>query len=122
VVERMVAKPGSGEYGRLTVMLAPHVRIARLFDVGPGAFQPPPRVWSSVARLDVRAEPAFAVDERFGALVAAAFSRRRKTLRNALRGYVDEGAMRAAGVDPDARPETLAPEQFGALANSAARL
>jgi 16S rRNA (adenine1518-N6/adenine1519-N6)-dimethyltransferase len=122
VVERMVAKPGSAEYGRLTVMLAPRVRIARLFDVGPGAFQPPPRVWSSVARLDVRAEPAFPVDERFGVLVAAAFSRRRKTLRNALRGHLDEGTMRAAGVDPDARPETLAPEQFGALANSAARL
>ncbi|MGH8308269.1 MAG: 16S rRNA (adenine(1518)-N(6)/adenine(1519)-N(6))-dimethyltransferase RsmA [Steroidobacteraceae bacterium] len=122
VVDRMVARPGTAEYGRLTVMLAPWVRIERLFDVGPGAFQPPPRVWSAVVRLTVRREPAFAVDARFGAIVAAAFSKRRKTLRNALRGHVEEHAMCAAGIDPGARPETLTPEQFGALANSAGRL
>jgi 16S rRNA (adenine1518-N6/adenine1519-N6)-dimethyltransferase len=122
VVDRMIARPGSAHYGRLTVMLAPWVNVERLFDVGPGAFQPPPRVWSSIARLTVWREPAFAVDERFAALVAAAFAQRRKTLRNSLRGRLDEHAMRAAGVDPGARPETLKPEQFAALANSAARL
>jgi 16S rRNA (adenine1518-N6/adenine1519-N6)-dimethyltransferase len=122
VVDRMVAEPGTAEYGRLTVMLAPWTRIEKLFDVGPGAFQPPPRVWSAVARLTTRALPAFPVDERFGTVVAAAFSKRRKTLRNALRGHVDEDAMRALGVDPGARPETLTPEQFGALAYAAARL
>ncbi|HKZ73885.1 MAG TPA: 16S rRNA (adenine(1518)-N(6)/adenine(1519)-N(6))-dimethyltransferase RsmA [Steroidobacteraceae bacterium] len=122
VVDRMVARPGTPEYGRLTVMLAPWVTIERLFDVGPGAFQPPPRVWSAVARVNVRPEPAFAVGARFAPLVAAAFSQRRKTLRNALRAHVDEHTMRAAGIDPGARPETLTPEQFGALANSAARL
>ncbi|MGH8227954.1 MAG: 16S rRNA (adenine(1518)-N(6)/adenine(1519)-N(6))-dimethyltransferase RsmA, partial [Steroidobacteraceae bacterium] len=56
VVARITAKPGTGEYGRLTVMLAPRVRAERLFDVGPGAFQPPPKVWSSVARLEVLQE------------------------------------------------------------------
>ena len=65
VVERMAAAPGTSDYGRLTVMLAPWVRVEQLFDVGPGAFKPPPRVWSAVARLTVRAQPAFAVSPQF---------------------------------------------------------
>jgi 16S rRNA (adenine1518-N6/adenine1519-N6)-dimethyltransferase len=122
VVDRMVATPGTGEYGRLTVMLAPWTRIERLFEIGAGAFQPPPRVRSAVARVRVRTEAAFAVDERFPLVVAAAFSHRRKTLRNALRDLVPATAMSAAGIDPAARPETLTPAQFALLANSAARL
>jgi 16S rRNA (adenine1518-N6/adenine1519-N6)-dimethyltransferase len=97
-------------------MLAPWVEAQLLFDVGPGAFHPPPRVWSSVARLTMRAEPAFAVDARYGRVVAAAFSQRRKTLRNALRTQLDATAMESCGIDPGARPETLSPAQFGALA------
>ena len=58
VVDRMAAEPGSDAYGRLTVMLAPRLDVQWLFDVGPGAFQPPPRVWSAVARLVVRPTPA----------------------------------------------------------------
>lgn len=122
VVDRMVAAPGTGEYGRLTVMLAPWTQIDRLFEIGPGAFQPPPRVRSAVARVRMRALPAFAVDERFSRVVAAAFSQRRKTLRNSLRDLVPEPAIRAAGIDPAARPETLTPAQFALLANSAGRL
>ncbi|GMU68212.1 MAG: ribosomal RNA small subunit methyltransferase A [Steroidobacteraceae bacterium] len=121
VVERMAAAPGSGEYGRLTVMLAPWVRIEKLFDVGPGAFQPPPAVWSAVARLVVRAAPAFEVPPAFAAIVAQAFSARRKTLRNALRRSLDAAAIEAAGVDPGARPETVPPEGFAALARAASR-
>jgi len=116
VVERLAAAPGSGEYGRLTVMLAPWFAIEHLFDVGPGAFQPPPRVWSAVARLRVLAAPRFAVPATYGELVARAFMQRRKTLRNSLRGLVAAGAWVEAGVDPGARPETLRPEQFAALA------
>jgi 16S rRNA (adenine1518-N6/adenine1519-N6)-dimethyltransferase len=116
VVERMAAAPGSGEYGRLTVMLAPWFDIDHLFDVGPGAFQPPPRVWSAVARLDVREQPRFALPAAFAEVVARAFSQRRKTLRNSLRGLVPEGAWHATGVDPQARAETLEPEQFALLA------
>jgi 16S rRNA (adenine1518-N6/adenine1519-N6)-dimethyltransferase len=122
VVDRMIAAPGTGEYGRLTVMLAPWTQIERLFEIGPGAFQPPPRIRSAVARIRVRPEPAFAVDERFAGVVAAAFSQRRKTLRNALRSLIPEPEIRAAGIDPAARPETLTPAQFALLANSAARL
>ena len=116
VVDRIIAPPGGGDYGRLTVMLAPWVEPARLFDIGPGAFSPPPRVWSSMLRLTVRPEPAFAVDGRFAILVAAAFSQRRKTLRNAIRNQLDAATIAACGVDPGARPETISPQQFAELA------
>ena len=116
VIERMAAAPGDAAYGRLTVMLAPWVQVEPLFDVGPGAFQPPPRVWSAVARLTVRPAPRFPVHPRYAALVAAAFAHRRKTLRNALRGQVTAAQIERCGVDPAARPETLAPETFNALA------
>jgi 16S rRNA (adenine1518-N6/adenine1519-N6)-dimethyltransferase len=116
VIERIAAAPGSGEYGRLTVMLAPWFEAKHLFDVGPGAFTPAPRVWSAVARLRVRREPAFTVPPAFARTVSAAFSHRRKTLRNALRSVTDVEAIIAAGVDPSVRPETLTPAQFAAIA------
>jgi 16S rRNA (adenine1518-N6/adenine1519-N6)-dimethyltransferase len=116
VIERMAAVPGSHAYGRLTVMLAPRLQITHLFDVGPGAFQPPPRVWSAVARLEVLPQPRFSVPPLFATIVAAAFNHRRKTLRNSLRPHLDPEAFEACGVDPGARPETLAPAAFAALA------
>lgn len=116
VIERIAAAPGTSDYGRLTVMLAPWFEARHLFDVGPGAFTPPPRVWSAVARLTVRREPAFPVPRAFARTVSAAFSQRRKTLRNALRSLMDVEAIQAAGIDPTLRPETLSPEQFAALA------
>lgn len=116
VIERIAAPPGSGAYGRLTVMLAPWFETTHLFDVGPGAFSPPPRVWSAVARLKVRRSPAFALPPAFARTVSAAFSQRRKTLRNALRTLLDADDIIAAGIDPGARPETLAPVDFARLA------
>ena len=116
VIDRICAAPGSDDYGRLTVMLAPWVQAEHLFDVGPDAFRPAPRVWSAVARLTVREAPAFAVDDRYGRVVAAAFSQRRKTLRNGLRTLLDAEAIAACGIDPGARPEVLAPAAFAALA------
>ncbi|MGB6451831.1 MAG: 16S rRNA (adenine(1518)-N(6)/adenine(1519)-N(6))-dimethyltransferase RsmA [Steroidobacteraceae bacterium] len=121
VVARMTARPGTGEYGRLTVMLAPRARAERLFDIGPGAFQPPPKVWSSIVRLEVLREPAFAVAPDYGKVVAAAFAHRRKTLRNALRGLVSLEQIEACGLDPTVRPETLTPQAFNELARAAAR-
>lgn len=118
VVARMAAQPSDDDYGRLTVMLAPWVTVERLFDVGPGAFSPPPRVWSSVARLKVRPEPAFDVSPHFAAVVAAAFSHRRKTLRNALRSLVSLEQIERCGLDPGARPETFAPQAFNELAKT----
>jgi len=85
VVARMAAKPDGGDYGRLTVMLAARCAVERLFDVGPGAFRPPPKVHSSIVRLTPHQTPPFEVGDptRFAAVVAAAFGQRRKTLRNA---------------------------------------
>jgi 16S rRNA (adenine1518-N6/adenine1519-N6)-dimethyltransferase len=116
VIERMAARPGDPAYGRLTVMISPWVEVERLFDVGPGAFQPAPKVWSAVARLKVRPAPAFPLHPAFRAVVAAAFAHRRKTLRNALRGFVTAQQIESCGVDPSARPETVSPERLNAIA------
>lgn len=118
VVDRMAAQPGGKEYGRLTVMLAAYARIERVFDVGPGAFKPPPKVWSAIVRLRPSLEPRFGIgnDGALRALVTAAFSHRRKTLRNGLKGLLSPQDMEICGVDPQLRPETLAPAQFGRLA------
>ena len=109
VVERMAAVPGGKEYGRLTVMLAARCRVEHLFDIGPGAFRPPPKVHSAFVRLVPHAAPPFplASPARFARVVTQAFSHRRKTLKNALAGLVDEAVILAAGIDPKARPETL---------------
>jgi 16S rRNA (adenine1518-N6/adenine1519-N6)-dimethyltransferase len=114
----MAAAPGSGDYGRLTVMLAPHVRVEPLFDIGAGAFKPAPRVTSTFFALRPHAAPPFDVGDpaAYAAVVAAAFSKRRKTLRNSLGGLLDGAGIAAAGVDPGVRAETLAPAQFAALA------
>jgi 16S rRNA (adenine1518-N6/adenine1519-N6)-dimethyltransferase len=116
VVARLAARPGGRDYGRLTVMLAPAAEVERLFDVGPGAFQPPPRVWSAVVRLRMRPVPLFAVSPQYAAVVAAAFAQRRKTLRNALSQLLTREQISACGIDPAARPETLTPEGFNTLA------
>lgn len=121
VIDRMVAAPGSADYGRLTVMLAPWTHVEKLFDIGPGAFQPPPRVWSAVARVDIRNTPAFEVPPAYAELVLRAFSQRRKTLRNALRPILDAAAIEAAGIDPGARAEVVPPQGFAALARAASR-
>jgi 16S rRNA (adenine1518-N6/adenine1519-N6)-dimethyltransferase len=117
VVARMAAAPGGGDYGRLTVMLAPAVVVEPLFDIGAGAFKPPPQVTSTFFALRPHGEPPFQVGDPAGyaRVVLAAFTKRRKTLRNSLAGVLDAAAIAAAGVDPGARPETLAPHQFAAL-------
>jgi 16S rRNA (adenine1518-N6/adenine1519-N6)-dimethyltransferase len=118
VVARLAARPGGGDYGRLTVMLAPNAQVEPLFDVGPGAFQPPPRVWSALVRISMRVPPLFAVSPHYAAVVAAAFSHRRKTLRNALSQLLTRDEILACGLDPGARPETLTPQAFNTLAQA----
>ncbi|HLW24869.1 MAG TPA: 16S rRNA (adenine(1518)-N(6)/adenine(1519)-N(6))-dimethyltransferase RsmA [Steroidobacteraceae bacterium] len=118
VVARMTAPPGGKSYGRLTVMLAAYCEVRLLFEVGPGAFQPAPRVWSAVARLRPSLEPRFPLGDEavLRSVVTAAFSQRRKTLRNALKGLLSEAQVESCGIDPALRPETLAPADFGRLA------
>ena len=122
VVTRMAAAPGGKEYGRLTVTLAPWVRVEPLFDIGTGAFSPPPKVVSTFFALHPFERPPFELGDAdaYARVVAAAFSQRRKTLRNSLRPLLTPAQMAAAGVDATARPETLAPAQFAALARQLA--
>ena len=117
VVERMTARPGGKDYGRLTVMLAAAARCDALFDVGPGAFQPPPKVWSTVVRITPQS-PDFPIADpvKFGALVSHLFSMRRKTLGRALKGRITAERIAALDIDPMARPETLQPADFAKLA------
>ena len=120
VVDRMAAAPGSKVYGRLSVMLQAWCEVTSLFVVPPGAFRPPPKVDSAVARLVPR-DPATVgiVDPKhFAELVKAAFGQRRKTLRNALNGIVDEAGFAAAGVRSDLRAEQLDVADFIALSNA----
>lgn len=120
VVDRMVAAPGTADYGRLSVMLQYRFAMALAFRVPPGAFTPPPKVDSAIVRMQPLGEGRLAArdEARFGQVVAAAFSQRRKTLRNALRALVDEAAFDRAGVDPRRRGETLSVAEFVALADA----
>ena len=119
VVDRMAAGPGSKVYGRLSVMLQAWCRVTALFDVGPGAFRPPPKVDSAVVRLVPREPGSVGIDDpmRFAAIVRDAFGQRRKTLRNSVSKLVDEATIRAAGIDPQARAEQLGVADFVRLAN-----
>jgi 16S rRNA (adenine1518-N6/adenine1519-N6)-dimethyltransferase len=118
VVTRMTAAPGSKDYGRLTVMLAAWADIERCFDIGPGAFVPAPKVWSTFVRITPRATPRFVIadEARFASLVARLFSMRRKTIGRSLKDRAGAPAIAAAGIDPRARPEDLAPAEFARLA------
>ncbi len=120
VVERMAAAPGSKAYGRLSVMLQVFCQVEPLFDIGPGAFRPPPKVDSSFVRLTPHQDPPFTIQDIawFREIVTRAFSHRRKTLRNGLREVMNAEQITAAGIDPGIRAERLAIEDFVQLANS----
>ncbi|MGH8692331.1 MAG: 16S rRNA (adenine(1518)-N(6)/adenine(1519)-N(6))-dimethyltransferase RsmA [Burkholderiales bacterium] len=107
VVERMVARPSTPAYGRLSVSLQARFRMKKLFNVSRGAFRPPPKVESALVRMQPL-DWQLPVDEE---LLRKAFSARRKTLRNALPG-ID---FAAAGIDPGLRPENLSPEDYARL-------
>ena len=120
VVDRMAAAPGSRTYGRLSVMTQFHCEVTPLFDVPPESFSPVPRVCSSIVRL--RPWPQPPVDtgsfENLEKVVSAAFSMRRKTLRNSLRDVLSEAQILDAGIDPGQRAEQLGLPQFAALARA----
>ena len=119
VALRLAAGPGGRDYGRLGIMVQYRCMVEILFDVGAGAFSPPPKVTSSFIRLIPRAVPAAKVNSEvnFKQLVNQAFSRRRKTLRNALKGLLTQEQIIAQGVDASVRPETLPLEAFARLSN-----
>lgn len=120
VADRIVAQPGTGDYGALSVNVQAVCRATQLFRVAPGSFQPPPRVESAVVRLEPRPDPVVGQDEadRYRRFVLDAFGMRRKQMRRVLRSLWSldaEGAERillAADIEPAARPETLSPSDF----------
>jgi 16S rRNA (adenine1518-N6/adenine1519-N6)-dimethyltransferase len=123
VAQRLVAKPGSKEYGALTVNVAAVARAELLFGVPAGAFAPPPKVESAVVRITPLAEPFITPDEehRFRVLVQSAFGMRRKQMRRVVRTLDSLDAEQAdavlarAHIDPEVRPEVLSVEQFVGL-------
>jgi 16S rRNA (adenine1518-N6/adenine1519-N6)-dimethyltransferase len=128
VAERMAAEPGRKDYGAYTVKLRMYAKPAGGFDVPRTCFMPPPRVDSRVLRLERAENPVSADDRRRTArLVEAAFSQRRKTLRNSVvastgwSGVVFDDALSEAGVDGRRRAETLRVDEFVSLASACAR-
>ena len=120
VVERIAADPGNKVYGRLSVMVQTWCEAESLFRIGPGAFTPAPKVESALLRLrPLRPLPHPLTDAALHArLVAAAFSQRRKTLRNSLQGLVDQTVFAAAEIDPGLRAEAVDVAGFIRLANA----
>ena len=119
VVQRMVATPGNKDFGRLSVALQYRFEMESVLDVPPEAFDPPPRVESAVVRMIPKpAAQMTARDEAgFATLVTQAFSQRRKTLRNTLKGHVTDVQFTAAGIDPGARAEEIDVARYVSLAN-----
>jgi 16S rRNA (adenine1518-N6/adenine1519-N6)-dimethyltransferase len=132
VVERMLAPAGSSDRGYLSVLVEAYCASEKLFDVSPGAFRPPPKVWSSVVRLKLRSKVAVAVrdEELLWQVVSAGFAQKRKTILNNLRNTTGELHERVkdnggasivlckAGVDLQRRAETLTLEEWARIVNA----
>jgi 16S rRNA (adenine1518-N6/adenine1519-N6)-dimethyltransferase len=120
VAERLAARPGSRDYGALTVGVQATCRVEKLFAVKRGAFHPAPRVDSALVRLAPREDPLVPAEQaaRFRRFVTTCFTRRRKQLRNVVMAATGQPAatvlagLEQLGLDPAARPETLPPEAF----------
>ena len=119
VVDRITASPGTKDYGRLSVMVQYFCSAEYLLKVGPGAFNPPPKVDSAVVYLKPRTEFALAAHdtEVLSATVAKAFSQRRKTLRNTLKGLLTAEQIESLDINPSQRAETLSVTDFVRLSN-----
>ncbi|WP_435627836.1 16S rRNA (adenine(1518)-N(6)/adenine(1519)-N(6))-dimethyltransferase RsmA [Candidatus Ferrigenium straubiae] len=119
VVERMVAAPSTPEYGRLSVMLQYRFRMEKLIDVPPQSFRPAPKVNSAVVRMIPlpAAEIVVCNEKLFATIVSAAFGQRRKTLRNTLRGYLNEADFEMLGINAQLRAENLAVADYAKAAN-----
>jgi 16S rRNA (adenine1518-N6/adenine1519-N6)-dimethyltransferase len=123
VADRIVAAPGSHEYGALSVNVQAVASAKILFRVAPGSFQPPPKVDSAVITIEPRDDPAVTADEEatFRRFVLDAFGMRRKQMRRVVRTIWQLSAEEAddllqrSGIEPSVRPETLSPEQFARL-------
>ena len=127
VADRLVAGPGSREYGVLSILIGHSAGVETILKLPAGAFRPPPKVLSALVRLQFHAPDPPARDEAaFAGLVQAVFTRRRKTLANALLAFPPSVAatparmLRDAGIDGGRRPETLSIPEFVRLADTLA--
>lgn len=119
VVQRLAAVPGDNHYGRLGIMAQYFCRVQPLFEVGPGAFKPAPKVDSAIVRLvphDTLPHPARDLGT-LQAVVRTAFNARRKTLRKALGGLISADQLRELGIDDGLRPENLSLADYVAIAD-----
>ena len=120
VIDRMVAKPGTSEYSRLSVMLQSRYQMHKLFDVQPESFDPPPRVVSSVVRMIPlgadRPQPIDAV--LFEKVVQRAFSQRRKMLRGVMSDWKDKIPWEALSIAPTSRAEALSVADYIAMTDA----
>jgi len=119
VVQRMAAVPGDNNYGRLGIMTQYFCKVQPLFEVGPGAFRPAPKVDSAIVRLVPHATlPHPAMDlATLQAVVRTAFNARRKTLRKALGGLVTAEQLQSLGINDGLRPENLGLADYVAIAD-----
>jgi 16S rRNA (adenine1518-N6/adenine1519-N6)-dimethyltransferase len=121
VADRIAAEPGGRDYGVLSATAQLHARVEKLFTVPPGAFSPPPKVFSAVLRLtmDPQQQKLGVVGDGFIDFLRLSFAQKRKTLWNNLKGTYDDGqlkhALASAKVRPTARAETLTLEQSAAI-------
>lgn len=119
VVDRICAVPGSKKYGRLTVMMNYYCASEHLFDVSPESFNPIPKVKSAIVRLIPHSSsPVNIADVSvLNKIVTAAFSQRRKTIRNSLKKHLSEEQIIQLGIDPKVRAEEIALNDFAKFAN-----
>ncbi len=117
VVERMVAKPSTAAYGRLSVMLQWRYAMESLLDVPPEAFEPPPKVMSAVVRMVPLAQPPLLDTRLLGELVQVAFSQRRKLLRHTLGKWLEARGF-AGAFDVQRRAEEVPVAEYVALARA----
>jgi 16S rRNA (adenine1518-N6/adenine1519-N6)-dimethyltransferase len=122
VADRLTAPPGTKEYGVLSILIGHKAKAERIFSLPPGAFRPAPNVHSALVRLRFHApEPPARDPAGFARLVQAIFTRRRKTLANALLAYVPTGiaeALARSGIDGRRRPETLSIAELVSLSDA----
>jgi 16S rRNA (adenine1518-N6/adenine1519-N6)-dimethyltransferase len=115
----MVAEPGESEFSRISVMLQYRFHIEWLIDVPPESFDPPPKVQSAVVRLipkDV-SELGAKSQEKLSRVVQAAFSQRRKMLRNTLKGVLSDEGFAELGIIPTCRAEDVSVADYVRIAN-----
>lgn len=119
VVDRLSANVGEKAYGRLSIMVQYHCQVEGLFVVGPGAFNPPPKVDSAIVRLAPHRQTDIVTSnpKLMGKIVTAAFNMRRKTIRNGLKDIASCEQLESAGINPGHRPETIPLKQWVELTN-----